>query len=260
MTVRTLLGVYAHPDDECTCAGGVFARHADEGGRVILVSCTNGEFGDDVGGVKPGSAEHDPSRVAVTRHVELDAACRRLGVSVIERLGYHDSGMPGWSELTDHTVFSDVPVEAVAARLAELLDRYRPDIVLTHNANADHEHVDHRHAARATALAVQNSDISLYFSGHGLQRWRLLTEALAQQGIHRAEPDRERLRALAEIESRITTRIDLGPAVLRKRAALREHRSQLASSSAAQLSAEQYASVFGTETFIRMHGNEELLT
>jgi hypothetical protein len=29
---------------------------------------------------------------------------------------------------------------------------------------------------------------------------------------------------------------------------------------AAQLSAEQYASVFGTETFIRMHGNEELLT
>ncbi len=168
--------------------------------------------------------------------------------------------MPGWAELTDHTVFSDVPVEPVAARLAELLDRYRPDVVLTHNAHAGHEHVDHRHAARATVLAIQNSDTSLYFSGHGVERWRLLEEALAQNGIHRVEPDWERLCALAEIESRVTTRIDLGPAVLRKRAALREHRSQLASSLAAQLSAEQYASVFGTETFIRMHGNEELLT
>jgi LmbE family N-acetylglucosaminyl deacetylase len=109
--------------------------------------------------------------------------------------------MPGWTELTDHTVFSDVPVEAVAARLAELLDRYRPDVVLTHNAHAGHEHVDHRHAARATALAIQNSDTSLYFSGHGVERWRLLEEALAQNGIHCVEPDWERLCALAEIES-----------------------------------------------------------
>lgn len=258
MANQTLLGIYAHPDDECTCAGGVFARHADAGARVIVVSCTNGEFGDDVGGAKPGEDKHDPHRVAATRRAELDAACRRLGVSVIERLGYHDSGMPGWSKYADGTVFSDVPVEDVAARVRELLEKYQPDVVLTHNPDASHEHADHRHAARAAALAA-GSAATLYFSGHGAQWWRLLREALAHNGIHRPEPDEQRQRVLDLIESRITTRVDLGSAVRRKRAALFEHASQLASSSAAQLSAEQYESVFGTELFIRAHGEERLV-
>ncbi|QUQ65797.1 PIG-L deacetylase family protein [Kutzneria sp. CA-103260] len=246
-----LLGVFAHPDDECTVAGGVFVRH---GGQSILVSCTNGEFGDDVGGVKPGAPGHDPVRVAATRRAELDAACGRLGVSVIERLGYHDSGMPGWDAFTDQTVFSAVAVESVALRVRALVDRYRPDVVVTHNADAAHEHVDHRHAARATALAVEGLPTTLYFGATGAVRFRELMEALAHNGIHRPPADVDRRRGLELIESRITTRVALGPAVVDKRAALFEHASQLGSSLAAQLTAEQYEAVFGTETFIRVQG------
>ncbi|HTI26283.1 MAG TPA: PIG-L family deacetylase, partial [Kutzneria sp.] len=150
----TVLGVFAHPDDECTSAGGVLARYADAGAHVVLVSCTNGEFGDDLDGSKPGTPGHDRQRVAATRSQELDAAGRRLSVSVIERLGYHDSGMPGWSKWSPVTVFSAVPLEEVAAQLRALLDKHQPDLVLTHNPDAFHEHPDHQHAARATALAV----------------------------------------------------------------------------------------------------------
>jgi LmbE family N-acetylglucosaminyl deacetylase len=258
MKTRTLMGVYAHPDDESTCAGGVLALHADEGVRVVVVTCTNGEFGDGPGGVKPGEDGHDTEKVAATRRSELDAACRRLGVSDVERLGYHDSGMPGWDRYARGEVFSKVPVEAVSARIGELLDRYRPDVVLTHNATAQHEHLDHTYAARATALAVENSGIpaTLYFSAHGAGHWQRLLEALAQAGIRRVTPD---LRpALALIDSQITTTVDVIDVVHRKRAALFEHVSQLGSSLAAKLSVEQYASVFATESFIRVRGDHEL--
>ena len=40
----TVLGVFAHPDDECTTAGGVLARYSDAGVPVVLVSCTNDEL------------------------------------------------------------------------------------------------------------------------------------------------------------------------------------------------------------------------
>jgi LmbE family N-acetylglucosaminyl deacetylase len=252
MTVRTVLGVFAHPDDECTSAGGVLSRYADAGVRVVLVSCTNGEFGDDVAGAKPGTAGHDRRRVAETRSRELAAACRRLGVWAVERLGYHDSGMPGWAKWAGTKVFSDVPIKEVAERLRTLMAKYQPEVVLTHNPGASHEHVDHRHAAAATALAVPPKT-TLYFGAHGAKRAEQLRKALGRNEI---EPERKRVLEL--IEERITTRVELGPYVQRKRQALFEHESQLASSAAAQLTPEQYEEVFGTETFIRAQGDTEL--
>ena len=63
----TLMAVHAHPDDEASSTGGVLARYADEGVRTILITCTNGEFGDGLGGVKPGTDGHDEAAVAQTR-------------------------------------------------------------------------------------------------------------------------------------------------------------------------------------------------
>ena len=50
----TLMAVHAHPDDEASSTGGVLARYGAEGVRTVVVTCTNGEFGDSPGGVKPG--------------------------------------------------------------------------------------------------------------------------------------------------------------------------------------------------------------
>ena len=253
------MGVYAHPDDESTCAGGVLAQQADLGVRVIVVTCTNGEFGDGPDGAKPGQDGHDPERVAATRRAELDAACRRLGVTAVQRLGYHDSGMPGWDSYARTTVFSQVPVDDVAARIAELLAKYRPQVVLTHNPNTTRTHVDHRHAARATELAVERTGIpdALYFSAHGGRHWQRLRDALREAGIELPAPD---LAPLGQIDDQITTRMDISDVVVtRKRAALFEHVSQLGSSLAAKLTPEQYAETFRGEDFIRVRGTDDEL-
>jgi hypothetical protein len=50
----TLMAVHAHPDDESSSTGGVLAAYGDQGVRTVVVTCTNGEFGDAPGGVKPG--------------------------------------------------------------------------------------------------------------------------------------------------------------------------------------------------------------
>ncbi|MDE3094324.1 MAG: PIG-L family deacetylase, partial [Acidobacteriota bacterium] len=84
----TFLAVHAHPDDEASSTGGLLRVLADQGVRTVLVTCTNGEYGDAPGGVKPGDDGHDADEVATLREGELDAAVSILGVSRLVRLGY----------------------------------------------------------------------------------------------------------------------------------------------------------------------------
>src|SRR5215472_15985638 len=110
----TLMAVHAHPDDESSSTGGVLALYADEGITTVLVTCTNGEYGDGPLHVKPGEEGHDPDQVAKTRRAELEQACEVREVTHLEMLGYHDSGMPDWEYKDDEHVFCNVPLEESA--------------------------------------------------------------------------------------------------------------------------------------------------
>src|SRR2546423_7625133 len=116
LTPFTLMAVHAHPDDEAISTGGVLARAAAEGIRTVVVTCTNGELGDAPGGVKPGEPGHDEAAVAAIRLAELDAACAILDVGVLERLGYHDSGMADWEYKARPDAFANIPIEESAGR------------------------------------------------------------------------------------------------------------------------------------------------
>src|SRR5438445_9212184 len=107
----TLMAVHAHPDDEAIGTGGILARYSSEGIRTVLVTCTNGELGDAPGGIKPDAGEHDSKEVVAARLEELRTSADILGVSHLELLGYHDSGMMGWpqNELSD--AFWNTPVD-----------------------------------------------------------------------------------------------------------------------------------------------------
>src|SRR5438105_1731314 len=132
-TPLTLMAVHAHPDDEAISTGGVLALAASEGFRTVVVTCTNGELGDGPAGVKPGEEGHDEAAVVATRRVELEKACKELGVDHLEMLGYHDSGMGDWSYKDQPDVFSQVPVDEAAGRLSQLFERYRPDVVISYD-------------------------------------------------------------------------------------------------------------------------------
>src|SRR5271168_3437443 len=116
----TLMAVHAHPDDEAS-GGGILATYADQGIRTVVVTCTNGEYGDAPGGIKPGQPGHDPEAVARQRLAELDKSVQILKVSDLETLGYRDSGMPDWDYKNLPQAFSNIPVETVAARIGDLI-------------------------------------------------------------------------------------------------------------------------------------------
>ena len=77
----TLMAVHAHPDDEASSTGGVLAKYSAEGIRTVVVTCTNGEFGDAPGQVKPGKDGHDEQAVAQIRLSELRESAKILGVT-----------------------------------------------------------------------------------------------------------------------------------------------------------------------------------
>ncbi len=253
----TLMAVHAHPDDESSSTGGVLARYADEGIRTVLVTCTNGEYGDGPDHVKPGEEGHDPEQVAKTRLSELDEACRHLGVTHLERLGYHDSGMPDWQYKEDDHVFCNVPLEESARRVAALVEQYRPDVLVTYDGQDGYGHPDHQQAHRVALEAFHRSGIpkKLYFIARRRRDWDRLRERMAAAGIEVPTPrrpqDPQALRRMEEREARITTTVDVSAVAARKRAALAAHASQLDQSWWVRFREDAFTEVFGEETFIR---------
>jgi LmbE family N-acetylglucosaminyl deacetylase len=254
----TLMAVHAHPDDESSSTGGVLARYADEGITTVLVTCTNGEYGDGPAHVKPGEEGHDPDQVARTRLVELDEACRQLGVTHLERLGYHDSGMSEWPYKDDGGVFCNVPLEESVGRLVGLVERYRPDVMITYDDMGGYNHPDHVQAQRIAVEAFRRTGIpaKLYFIARRRADWERLRARLEAAGVEiPARPERMRdpevARRMEEAEQRITTTVDTTDVSARKRAALAAHASQLDHSWWLAFPEDAFAEVFGQETFVR---------
>jgi LmbE family N-acetylglucosaminyl deacetylase len=253
-TPLTLMAVHAHPDDEASSTGGVLAKYSDEGVTTVVVTCTNGEFGDGPSGVKPGADGHDPADVSQTRLAELREACKQLGVTELELLGYHDSGMPDWEYRHRPDAFCNIPLEQVAGRIAALIEQYRPQVVIAYDPEGAYQHPDHVHAARAAIAAVQATGIpaKLYLSAMRRSGWQKIAEALRAAGedIPDWQMTEEEQRAIAEREAQITTEIDIRNVLERKRAALMAHASQITDSWFARIPAEVVTEAFGQETFI----------
>jgi LmbE family N-acetylglucosaminyl deacetylase len=253
--ILTLMAVHAHPDDEASSTGGVLALYAEQGIRTVVVTCTNGEFGDAPGQVKPGDDGHDEQEVAQLRLAELRQSCKILGVSHLELLGYHDSGMPDWEYKDRPDAFCNIPLDEVADRITGLIAEYRPQIVISYDAKGMYQHPDHVHAALAAAAAVAKSGTPAKFYQTAMRpsSWRKIWEALRELGAE--VPDRqltpEQERQAAESEAAITTSVDIRPVLERKREALFAHASQIQESWFSKIPPEIAEEAFGYETFVR---------
>jgi LmbE family N-acetylglucosaminyl deacetylase len=252
----TLMAVHAHPDDEAS-GGGILAAYADQGVRTIVVTCTNGEFGDAPGGVKPGNDGHDEEAVARLRLAELEESTRILKVSDLETLGYHDSGMPDWEYKNRPDAFCNVPLADVADRIGGLITKYRPQVLVTYDDQGAYQHPDHVHASRAAQAAAAATGIpaKVYLSTMRGSSWRKIWEALREAGaeVPAWENDEERTRRALESEERITTTIDIRPVLERKRAALFAHGTQINGDSwFGKIPPEVLEAAFGYEYFIRV--------
>src|SRR3990170_6532523 len=86
-TLGTILGVWAHPDDETYLTAGLMARAAREGDRVVCLTATRGEG---------GSMDHErwpPELMGEVRETELMRGLAILGVTEHLFLGFPDIDM-----------------------------------------------------------------------------------------------------------------------------------------------------------------------
>jgi LmbE family N-acetylglucosaminyl deacetylase len=255
------MAVHAHPDDEAIGTGGILARYADEGVRTVLVTCTNGELGDAPGGVKPEDPAHDEDVVVPLRRRELEASCRALGVSDLELLGYHDSGMEGWPQNDAPGSFWHTPVAEAAHRLAELMRHYQPQVVVTYDENGFYGHPDHIQANRITRAAIAECAIpeKLYYTAVPRSALRGMRKMLAEAGIDNPieveeNPD------FGTPDELITTVVDCSAVAGRKYASLAAHASQSDNIFFLRMGEELFAGIMGNESFVRVQDSTNAAT
>ncbi len=262
----TLMAVHAHPDDEASTTGGILARYGREGVRTVLVTCTDGGCGDGPGGVKPGEPGHDRAEVVKLREVELRRSCDILGVDHLELLGYRDSGMMGWPANEEPGAFWGMDVLEAARPLVELIERYRPQVVVTYDANGFYGHPDHIMAHRIAMSAAASTGVPAKVYHTAIPRSGLadFASALRAAGIEPPEAsDREEGRfaaaaddadegpAFGTADELITATVDVRAFTEEKRAALAAHGSQADNIFFLRMPDDLYARFFGNEYFVR---------
>ncbi len=135
---KTMLSVWAHPDDEAFGPSGLVRKLHDEGIRNVVITATRGELGNL--GEPPLATRHTLPEV---REAELRAACAVMGVDRLEVWAYPDG------ELTS------VDTNELRDRIVELLNQEKPHVVLTFGPDGIYGHPDHIaiHVAATQAFA-----------------------------------------------------------------------------------------------------------
>ncbi len=235
----TLLCVHPHPDDESISCGGVLARAADTGVRTVVVTCTGGEEGENLAGIDLGGED-----LVSHRRRELADALAALGVTRHHQLGYRDSGMAGTPANERPDSFHRAPLDEAASALAAIIRQERPQVVVSDDAGGGYGHPDHIKANRVTVRAVAlAADPDADVPGdpwqvtkryvHTLAKGRLLATHRALVGAGLPSPFGEgHLDDVGDLpfgtdDDVVTTEVDVGPWLERKRAAMAAHRSQI---------------------------------
>lgn len=134
---ETILGVWAHPDDETYLAAGLMARAIRNGSRVVCVTATRGEG---------GSVDHErwpPEKMAEVRTAEMERSMAILGVR--EHV---------WLDLPDIDMDTALPEEGYE-RVRDITAEVRPDTILTFGPDGMTDHAAHKDVSRWAAQALR---------------------------------------------------------------------------------------------------------
>lgn len=238
MAEPSVLGVFAHPDDESLSAGGLLARASAAGARTAVVTATWAE--DSV------------------RAPELAEAVRLLGVDEPPRmLGYADALVPESAPGSPRLV--DAPLDEVVRRLVAHIREFRPEIVATHDAYGGMTgHDDHLQTYRVTVLAAQAAGLEQLYpeAGEAWQPRALLLATHPHDVVARLRDVIGARRAVHSVaDERIDERLDVTPWLEAKVAAILAHRSEAERGGVPGLVAAMPASardtLLATEWYIR---------
>ncbi len=236
----TIMLVHAHPDDEAIGTGGVALRYADEGVRVVLVTCTRGEEGEIV--VPEWDTPENHARLAEMRDKEMEAALKVLKINDFHQLGYRDSGMINTPANEHPESFNKADLHTATGRLVELVRHYRPQVLISYNEEGGYGHPDHIMAHKITVGAFhaagdpeQYPDVGepwepakLYYTAFRRSVWRKAWEAMRARGEKTPLDDPEFDLSRYVDDPRTTTAINIAAYLPQKLEALLCHKTQIA--------------------------------
>lgn len=225
--IATLLGVWAHPDDEAYLSSGLMSVVRKAGGRVVVVTATRGEHGTDDPSTWP------PERLAPLRERELMDSLAQVGVHEHRWLPYRDGEL------------ADVPLARGVADLVPVIEEVRPQVVVTFGPDGMTGHPDHRAVSAWTTQAWRAA-------GRHAELWH----ATLTPGFHRDWGELNDEVGLWMATPPVTADADLsaqvrmsGALLDRKHRALRAHASQTRGLEDL-VGSETYREWWSTESFV----------
>ena len=237
---RTVLAVFAHPDDESLACGGTLARLSDSGTRVVVLCASRGcrgtvsdptlMHGDDLGPV---------------REEELRRAIDILGVADVEILDHPDGDLY-WAN-----------VQRFQAEIAAAITNHGADAVITFGDDGLYWHPDHIGVHKRTleaVLTLGDAAPSLYYVTMPTGIMRQVVDAAVAKGW---SPPHSGLWAIAPDVFGLLARppsfaVSVTEWVPRKIAAVLCHRSQMAADNPfTRIDRDDACRLLGVEQFRR---------
>lgn len=194
---RSILLVFAHPDDESSGVSGTVKKYTQQGVPVDLIAATRGQKGsrlDVPEGIDTGTA----------REAELRAAATVMGIRNIYLLGYMDSEIhrANWDE--------------VVKKIKDIMQYVEPEIVITFGPDGISGHSDHITVGKAATEAFKQ----LAAEGKGPRKLYYVTIAAS------ALPDADEYGVATRPDEEVTIATDISEYFDTKIQALSAHRSQ----------------------------------
>jgi LmbE family N-acetylglucosaminyl deacetylase len=135
----TIVGVWAHPDDETYLTAGLMAQAVRDGRRVVCVTATRGEEGS-------WDEERWPTaKMGEVRDAELMESLRILGVTEHHWLDYYDG------------TCADVPPDEAIAKVEAVMRDVQPDSVFSFGPDGMTDHPDHKSTCAWAAAAFERA-------------------------------------------------------------------------------------------------------
>lgn len=122
----TILGIWAHPDDEVFSAGGLLAAAVANGQRVILITASDGAAGETA-----DEQQWPKSQLHKIRTQELEKSLEVLGVSEHHWLGCEDGKI------------ADTPQNTCIDQIVQLIGQEDIDTIITFEETGVTGHPDH---------------------------------------------------------------------------------------------------------------------
>ncbi len=133
---KTLLAIFAHPDDEAFTIAGTFYKYAKLNCKTILVTATLGQAGS-TRHIKKGQS------LAAIRQKELARCAKLLKIRKLYLLGYED----GKLHKADQLLFQK--------QIEEIIKKTHPQVIITFGPDGVSGHIDHVTTSKVTTAAFK---------------------------------------------------------------------------------------------------------